>query len=145
MKRFILVNSLLVLFTTFAGCKEKQALKDNIWEVVSMKVHADSVLQYPPNFTFLHPARKTPIILSFPRTGEYELRLEANGCSGKVKFGINNSVKFKGALCTYMGGDSQFAKDCIRILWESINSYTMDNNKLILKGNNGEIINFVKQ
>ena len=135
MKRIIFANILLILFATFTSCsKEKQTLRDNTWIVESMKVHADADLQYPSNFI---------ITLSFPRIGEYEFR-GVNRCLGKVKFRTNNGIEFKVAECTRLDGDV-FSADCYLLLNTDINNYTVNDNKLILKGNEGKIINFIKQ
>lgn len=154
MKRILFINILFVLCVIFTGCsKDKQTLTDNTWKVESMKVHADSALMYRPDssyFRYLPDSSilvqwgETPITLSFPKKNEYVYKAEINEAWGNVKIG-NNKIIFKGAMQFSMCCDSPFANDCLGLLNGGINSYTIDNNKLILKGNKGEVINFVKQ
>jgi hypothetical protein len=141
MKKIILcLTTILLLFAFSTSCKEKQTLKDNNWEVESMKVHTDSALVYPPSSPFYNS-----IILSFPKAGEYRLRLDANTSWGKVSI-VDNKINFhKKAYMTLVCCDSPFANNCNDLLRNNINRYTINGDNLVLKGNNGEIINFVKQ
>ena len=135
-------NTIIILFAfLLASCsKDKQTLTDNTWIVESMKVYADSVLQYPSAMNH------RSITLSFPRISEYAFIMEANGCQGKVKLKNNYKINFsKETMCTLVGGDSQFAEDCLSLLKNNINHYSINDNKLILTGDNGETINFKKQ
>ena len=137
-KKVILVNTIFILFVTFTGCsKERQTLKDNTWEVESMKVHADADLMYPP-----YPVIG-PIILSFPKMGRYHLRLEFNTCEGRGSI-IGSKISFKPATCTLINMSS-FATSFDKMLQNNINRYTINGNNLVLEGDNGERINFVKQ
>ena len=141
--KYILAIIAFVLFAFSAGCsKEKHELKDNIWEVESMKVHADSTLRYYKQEV---NSEKNSVTLSFPRMGKYGLGMEVNGCYGKVKFGINNSIKFEAGITTLVCCDSQFAEDCGRLLWKNINKYKITNDKLTLTGDNDAVINLIKK
>ena len=134
--RYIFVIIAFVSFAFSAGCsKEKHELKDNIWKVESMKVHADSTLRYYKQDDY----RRNSVTLSFPRMGEYGFGV----CQGKVRFGNNNSIEFK---CTYRFYilDSPFAEECYQLI-EEINTYKISKDKLTLTGDNGVVINLIKQ
>jgi len=60
-----------------------------------------------------------------------------------LKIASKQKIQFKNGICAYVGS-SYFAWNVIRLLKE-ITSYELFDNKLILIGDNGEIINFVKQ
>ena len=142
--KYILAIIVVVSFAFSAGCsKEKHELKDNIWEVESMKVHADSALRY---YKQEENCERNFVTLSFPHMGEYLLKEKSYyECPGKVKFGNNNSIKFKGGTCLYINSGSPFKEYCERLLMKNINRYKISDDKLTLTGDNGAVVNLIKQ
>ncbi|MDR0367667.1 MAG: hypothetical protein LBH82_00825 [Bacteroidales bacterium] len=139
MKRIALANAAIVLLAILASCsKGKHALIYNTWQVESMKVHADSALQYPQN-------KKNT--LSFENGNTCHLDLGgARDCWGDVKVRHNNSIKFSHiSKCTFSNLELPKSASTFYKLIEMTNHYAISKNRLILSGDNGEIINFIKQ
>jgi hypothetical protein len=134
-----IVAIILLVFALTSCSKDKQTLTDNSWEVQSFKVHADSASQYQTEYTNM------AVVLSFPSKKEYSFKKEANGCQGNVSFASKDKINFKDVMCTEICCDSRFADNCLNLMINSINHYTINDNNLVLTGNNGETINFVKQ
>ncbi len=123
--------SLLILMVI--GCsKEKQIVIENNWQVESIKVHADSALQYP--------AQGKIYTLTFEDKKSYVKKLDVNKCSGKVKFKSNNSIDFTDTGCTEICCDSDFATNIVYILID-VEKYQLTDTTLILTTNSNKIIN----
>ena len=138
MKRLLSLCLFAPLFIFTSCSKDKQTVIDNTWIVESMKVHADSAWQYPPN-----GAKYT---LSFPDKHTYCLLLDKNQCAEDVKFEANNKFKFKKLFCTAICCDSPFAETYASLFVDTKYNYTINENKLILTNSNNKIIlNFIKQ
>ena len=134
MKKIAFISTVFVLLAIFISCsKEKQTLTDNTWAVESMKSYADADLEYPPY---------VPIILSFPQKNKYLFESRLGKSWGKVSI-TGNKINFKDEWA--MGSFYAFQAACMDLLRLNINHYTINNNKLIFTGDNGETINFVKQ
>ncbi len=124
---------LSLLIPMIIGCsKEKQIIIENNWQVESIKVHADSALQYP--------AQGKIYTLTFEDKKSYVLKLDINKCSGKVKFKSNNSIDFTDTECTEICCDSDFAKNIVYILTE-VEKYQLTDSTLILSTKNNKVIN----
>jgi len=127
----------------FSSCsKDRQILVSTLWEAESMKVHADSNLIYSSGRSGWW--KDTPVTLSFLKQNKYLLHLEANVIEGKVVI-ANNSINFKEGSSTMVCCDSPFAESCFYLMEEKINHYSINNEKLILMGEDGEAITFFKQ
>ena len=126
---------LCLLFFLFACSKDKQLVIDTKWQVESIKVHADSALQYPSDNIYK---------LSFKNKKEYNISLDVNSGVGKVKFTGGNKVNFEGPWTTFKCCDSKFADDFVDLLIKT-KTYKMDDSILVLMGEEGEIINLKKQ
>ncbi len=130
---FILFSLLIFVI----GCsKEKQMIIDNKWQVESIKVHADSAIQYP--------SLDKKYTLTFHDKKSFHLSLDVNSSFGKVKFSSNNKISFKDGAQTYKCCDSKFAEDMLVVLIKT-ETYDMNDSILVLMGENGEIINLKKQ
>jgi heat shock protein HslJ len=141
MKKII---SFLIIAIIIASCsKEKQILQNTVWQVESIKVHADSALTYPSVWEGWWGNNK-PITLTFPKQNKYLLQLEANGHGNNVSI-TGNKINFKGGVSTLMCCDSPFAESCASLLVNKINHFTIKDSKLVLTGAHGEIINLVEQ
>lgn len=147
------IKIIVVLFVIFTSCsKDKQTLTDNTWVVESIKVHADSALMYRPDSTFfMHLPDEyivmhwcTPITLSFSSKNEYRFKAETTTTTGKVNI-VGNKINFKDAMSLALCCNSPFANSCMEMLLLNINHYAINKDKLIVKGDKGEVINFVKQ
>lgn len=134
-----LVAIVLLIFALASCSKDKQTLTDNVWEVQSFKIHADSALQYQIEYIDI------AVTLSFPTGNEYSLKKEANGCSGEVSFAGKDKINFKDVMCTEICCDSKFADNFLDLMIDKINHYTINGKNLILTGDNGETVNLVKQ
>lgn len=132
MRKLALLLPLLVLL--LACNKDKQQLKNTTWKAESVKVHTDSTWQYPVNDSW-----PNDFILRFKKNNGYGCM----GCGGKVVFLTNQKINFKTPSCLAIG-ISDFASECRDMLWQQITHYELSDNKLILKGKNGEIMNLIK-
>lgn len=130
----VLLGTLLVMG---ACSKDKNTLLHNDWKVVGLKVNIDSTLEYTPeNKTYT---------LDFQNNHKYSVELDVNGCTGKVKFQSGHSLDFSSnTICTTICCDTHFASTMLNILIEKVNQYEIQNNVLVLKGEDGEIIQLKK-
>ena len=138
MKRIHYICIVFVLFAFFTSCsKEKQTLTDNTWIAESLKVHTDSV--------WVHSSeRASPITLSFRKKNEYLLVFGGSKSSGRVKI-AKNKIDFIDAMTMGSWSDYPFDFLCWELLLVYVTHYTIDDNKLTLEGDNGEIIILIKQ
>jgi len=129
---------LLLIFICCSVCsKDKQTIVGNEWQVESIKVHADSTLQFPDSGKVY--------ILSFENkkidlNRKYTLKLDVNSCTGKVRFKSKSTVDFETHGCTKICCDSDFAKKIIDIL-PNVNKYDISGAALTFTSENGEILN----
>jgi len=134
-KKYVLL--LLVLISTSCS-KDKQTLIDNTWVVESMNTPTDSIWQYDSQ------EQKQICNLTFESRYKYSISSQNTVCGGKVKIAAKQKIQFKGGdPCPYTGGNL-LSWSVLRLLKE-ITHYELLDDKLILKGDNGEIINLVKQ
>jgi len=131
MKKTVLINILFVLCAIFTSCsKDKQTLINTNWKAESVKAHTDSIWQYP-----------TPpetAVLKFENNNRYSFLR----CSGKVRLMKNRGINFMVKFCDYPGLPD-FCTQCESTLYKTTH-YELFDNKLILKGDSGKIINFIK-
>jgi len=127
----------IISLTITTGCsKDKQILQDTAWEIESVKVHTDSIWQYP----------EEPICWE----DEFVLRFNNRNkfffvaCSGNVRFSTNQKISFKVSQCLAVGGYSDLALECYTMINTQITYYELSEKVFILKGENGEIINLKK-
>lgn len=136
-KKGMIIQILLYLVITslgFSCSKEKQEVIENIWEVESIKEHADSTIKNAPNI----------YTLSFKNKKQYQLKLDVNSCSGDVSFKSNNKINFNAMGCTYVCCDSDFAEKLIGLI-EKMNHYKTTQTILLIEGENGIFIRLKKQ
>ncbi len=127
---------LLLTLLCFGGCsKDKQTIVRNEWQVASIKVHADSILQ--------HVSSGNTYTLKFANRRNYSITLDVNSCSGKVRFMSKNMVDFEIPACTKICCESNNAEAIIDIL-PKVNTYDVSGAVLTFTGENGEIINLIK-
>ena len=133
MRRIRLGYIVMVLLVIFASCsKDKQVLLENTWLVEYTKENADSELVYP-YFDFS--------ILSFIEKDKYVFQSETYCIIGRVNVESGNKISFE---WTGTSPESRFARSFI-ISLVGVNQYEIDGDKLVLKGDNGEEIRFVKK
>ena len=142
MKRIITFSAVLLLFAAITSChKDKQTLTDNTWIVESMKLHTDSALMYYMEGE--GKIHRIPIL--YFEKNKYFFQNRIVDDIGKVKFRKNNGIEFESFPTILVGGGTEFGYDCHTLLIRSINHYTINNNKLVFTGNNGETINLIKK
>ena len=130
------VSLLLLVLLCFGSCsKDSQTIVQNEWQVESIKVHADSVMKYL--------SEGNTYTLKFENRRNYSIKLDVNGCSGKVRFMSKNTVDFESTLCIKVCCDSDIARSIIDILAE-VNKYDVSDATLTFTGDNGEILNLIK-
>lgn len=129
------IAPLLVLLCLSSCSKERQTIVGNEWQVTSIKVHADSILQ--------HLSSGSTYILSFENRRNYYAGLDVNYCSGKVRFMSKNTVDFETPACTKVCCDSDIARTTQNIL-ERVNKYDVSGETLSFTGENGELVNLTK-
>ena len=146
MKKVVII--FVVTISLFAGCqKEKQTLRESLWIVESMKVHKDSALQDAPS------AWLGGFTLEFVGK-QFVFSLKYNTIRGKVRIG-NNKIDFE-TESIYGEFRDMFSESCLHILTNNINRYNIYDEhgvlnckviydaRLVLTGDNGEKINFVR-
>jgi len=79
---------------------------------------------YPKN-------ENTKVLLTFNRSGSYNLKLDINSCGGSFETGKNNQIEMETAACTEACCDSKFAEKVAAML-SRVNSYEISGNTLKL-------------
>lgn len=128
---FVIITSL-----GFSCSKEKQEVIRNDWQVESIKVHSDSVLQFP------YSGSQYIWQLTF-NNGKYRFVIGSNSSSGDVKFKGKENIEFKGGI-TFVAWDSDFSENVFTI-FSTVSKYKTDEETLILINDSGGIINFKKR
>lgn len=131
--KILILLVLMVLYLSGGCSKQKKGIIQNKWKVESIRVHADSTLLFPVNV----------YIVSFDNSRKYSLKLDVNSCSGNVRLNGKNKINFGDAGCTYICCDSMIAEKLLKLLVE-VDYYEMNDSLLVLKGDDGEIINLKK-
>lgn len=120
----------LLLLGAAACNPERSEVTDNIWVPVSLKESdSDSTRTAPRMYE-----------LSFNGRTAMVLKLDVNTCDGTVRFRPNNVVFFNDIGCTEICCDSPFTLK-LRELLQLVNRYQLNENQLILTGNDGVQIN----
>lgn len=136
MKKLLFTCFIFALLAIITSCsKDKQELMDTAWKIESVKVHADSIWQYPKIGVW-----EDEFMLKFIKRNKYTFVT----CSGKVKFSTNQKIVFKSESCLGLGGYSELSLRCYDIMCSQITHYKLSDNMFILKGDHGEVINFIK-
>jgi len=132
MKKIVFINFLFVLCVLFTSCsKDQRTLINTSWKVESLKAHADSIWQYPTPTDIY-------VVLKFENNNRYSFIY----CHGKVRLMKNGEISFRNRTCD-LPGAPDFTLQCDRIFYKTTH-YELFDNKFILKGASGEIINFIK-
>lgn len=79
---------------------------------------------YPKN-------ENTKVLLTFNRSGSYNLKLDINSCGGNFAAGKNNQIELETAACTEACCDSKFAEKVAAML-SRVNSYEISGKTLKL-------------
>ena len=119
-----------------------QFVIDNDWQVESMRVHADSALQFPDSGkVYIMSFENKTIDLS----REFSLKIDFNTCWGKVNFKVSNKVKFNTGACTEVCCFSEFAENLISLVLDNLSNYERRDTKLTFTGKGGEVLNLTKK
>lgn len=122
---------LLLLLSTMACNPERSEVTDNLWVPVSMKESdGDSTRTAPREY-----------VLSFNGRRAFEIKLDVNTCQGTVQFRANNVVFFNDVGCSEICCDSPFTLKLLELM-QLVNRYQLNDNQLIMTGNDGVQINF---
>lgn len=135
MKNALKIMMVALMGTWLLACvPDRKEIRDNTWIAVSLKSSEnDSTWNAGAVYE-----------LTFPEKRTFSIQLDVNLCGGKVVFNPNNIILFNEIGCTEACCDSPFATELIRLLGE-VNRYLFNDNQMVLTGNNGITINFVKK
>lgn len=73
----------------------------------------------------------TKVLLTFNRSGSYNLKLDINSCGGSFETGKSNQIEMETAACTEACCDSKFAEKVAAML-SRVNSYEISGKTLKL-------------
>lgn len=135
MKNALQLVAVAVLILLFTACfPDRKEIRDNTWVAVSLKSSNEDSTQNPA----------APYELTFPEKRSFSIRLDVNTCGGEALFSPNNIIVFNDIACTEACCDSDFAAELVRLLRE-VNRYQFNDEQLVLTGNNGINITFVRK
>ena len=123
MKTSILIAIILVL--TVSSCHKDEEANSALFQTWEAKdfMSLESVA-YPKN-------ENNKILLTFEKTGSYQLKLDINSCSGPFTLGKNNQLEIKSTACTEACCDSKFSEKLATMLLR-VESYSIEGTTLKL-------------
>ncbi|MDP2187080.1 MAG: META domain-containing protein [Sphingobacteriaceae bacterium] len=135
MKNALRITMVVVMCTLLSACfPDRKEIRDNTWIAVSLKA-SDNDSTWNPGAAYE---------LTFPEKRGFSIQLDVNTCGGKVVFNPNNIIFFNDIFCTEACCDSPFATELLRLL-AKVNRYQFNENQMVLTGNNGITISFVRK
>ena len=125
MKPFYLIF-LVIFIMLVSSCKKDDPITAsnifNTWEAkLLLSIESKG---YPKN-------EDNQILLVIEESKEYQLQLDVNGCLGTILKITDTEIQFSAAVCTEMGGDSEFSMKLAEML-PQVKSYTIVENNLRL-------------
>lgn len=117
---------LFVLFLfAISACHKENSVSEGLYRTWEAKefMSIESVA-YPKN-------ANTKVLLTFNRSGSYNLKLDINSCGGNFATGKSNQIEMETAACTEACCDSKFAEKVAAMLSRA-NSYEISGNTLKL-------------
>ncbi len=123
MKTFIL--TILILMLNLISCNKDEATNSALfstWEAKSF-MSIESVA-YPKN-------ESNKILLTFNKSGSYQLKLDINSCGGSFTSEKNNQLEIQSVACTEACCDSKFSEKLAMML-SRVTSYNIEGNTLKL-------------
>lgn len=118
------LTSTILLLIVFLSCREDDDHSGlfQTWEAKEF-MSIESVA-YPKN-------ANTKVLLTFNRSGSYNLKLDINSCGGNFATGKSNQIEMETAACTEACCDSKFAEKVAAML-SRVESYEISGNTLKL-------------
>jgi hypothetical protein len=118
------ISITILLIAFFFSCREDDDHSGlfQTWEAKEfMSIESAA---YPKN-------ANTKVLLSFNRSGSYNLKLDINSCGGNFATGKDNQIEIESAACTEACCDSKFAEKVAAML-SRVNSYEISGKTLKL-------------
>lgn len=121
----ILMLTTLILLLTLGSCNKDEETNSALFQTWEAKdfMSLESVA-YPKN-------ENNKILLTFEKTGSYQLKLDINSCSGPFTLGKNNQLEIKSTACTEACCDSKFSEKLATMLLR-VESYSIEGTTLKL-------------
>lgn len=121
----ILILTTLILLLTLGSCNKDEETNSALFQTWEAKdfMSLESVA-YPKN-------ENNKILLTFGKTGSYQLKLDINSCSGPFTLGKNNRLEIKSTACTEACCDSKFSEKLASMLLR-VESYRIEGTTLKL-------------
>lgn len=121
----ILTLTTLILLLTLGSCNKDEETNSALFQTWEAKnfMSLESVA-YPKN-------ENNKILLTFGKTGSFQLKLDINSCSGPFSLGKNNQLEIKSTACTEACCDSKFSEKLAATLLR-VESYTIEGTTLKL-------------
>jgi heat shock protein HslJ len=115
----------LTFFFALVSCNEDAEVDSNLYQTWEAKdfMSVESVA-YPRN-------DNTKVLLTFTKSGTYQLKLDINGCGGAFTSGEGNKLDIKPAACTEICCDSKFSEKLAGML-AKVTSYHIEGKTLKL-------------
>lgn len=123
MKTLFLTSLILIL--TLISCHKDEDANSALFQTWEVKdfMSLESVA-YPKN-------ENNKILLTFEKTGSYQLKLDINSCSGPFSIGKTNQLVIKSTACTEACCDSKFSEKLATMLLR-VESYSIEGTTLKL-------------
>lgn len=117
--------SLLILVLMFNSCNKNEDQNDTLYQTWEAKdfMSLESVA-YPKN-------ENSRILLTFNRSGSYNLKLDINSCGGKFSTSGKNRITMESPACTEACCDSKFSEKLAGMLYR-VESFEIKGNSLSL-------------
>lgn len=115
----ILILTTLILMLTLGSCNKDEETNSALFQTWEAKefMSLESVA-YPKN-------ENNKILLTFEKTGSYQLKLDINSCSGPFTLGKNNQLEIRSTACTEACCDSKFSEKLATMLLR-VESYSIE-------------------
>jgi hypothetical protein len=120
MKITVQIFTIVFIFILLNSCKNDRETEANLlyntWEAKSfMSIES---MAYPKN-------ENNKILMTFEKSGSYQLKLDINSCGGPFILGNNNRLEIKSTACTEACCDSQFSEKLATMLLR-VESYSIE-------------------
>ena len=115
----------LLILLVLGSCNKDEDTNSALFQTWEAKdfMSLESVA-YPKN-------ENNKILLTFEKTGSYQLKLDINNCSGPFTLGKNNQLEIKSTACTEACCDSKFSEKLATMLLR-VESYSIEGTTLKL-------------
>jgi hypothetical protein len=121
----ILILATFILLLTLGSCNKDEVTNSALfrtWEVKEF-MSLESVA-YPKT-------EGNEILLTFEKTGSYQLKLDINSCGGPYILGKDNQLEIRSTACTEACCDSKFSEKLATMLLQ-VESYSIEGSTLKL-------------